>query len=63
MVLGGYRLPGADETLRDVPWFSLKLCPTTAAWAFERGRDQAFRVIATLELLTTLFCVRASGRP
>ena len=50
-----------DGTLTGVRWFSVVLTPENAAWAFTRGVDGASRVIASLELLTTLIAVVVFG--
>ena len=53
--IGGYEVhPGAD--LKSCRWFSYVLTPQLAPWAFIR-ENQAYRVIASLELFATLICV------
>lgn len=56
VVLGGY-VTRADGRLDLTPWFSETLDRISAPWVYERG--EPFRVIASLELLATLGCVRA----
>ena len=56
VVLGGYKTR-QDGRLDRTPWFSETLCRKTAPWVYEKG--DPFRVIASLELLATLGCVRA----
>jgi hypothetical protein len=59
VVVGGFEmLPGrGTENSR---WFSYRLTPDTAPWAFAR-KGQAFRVISSLELFASLLCVMIFG--
>ena len=59
--IGGYEAaPG--RALIDSPWFSEVISPEDAPWVFEHGEDQAFRKIATLELVASIACVRLFGK-
>ena len=60
VVIGGWELNGATDT-SDAQWFSEKVDRNNAPWIFEAG--EAYRSIATLELLATLFCLVAFGIP
>ena len=51
VAIGGWRCLGAKRT-EDAKWFSVRLNRRNAAWAFARG--EAFRTIASLELLGAL---------
>jgi hypothetical protein len=57
VVVGGFEvLPGTV----DLPgrWFSYRLTPACAPWAFAK-EGQAFRAIAAIELCASLICVLA----
>ena len=45
----------------DSPWYAEEASEEVAPWLYEKGEDEAFRYIATLELLGTLACVRLFG--
>ena len=51
VAIGGWRSVGVKRT-EDAPWFAVRLNRQNAPWAFERG--EAFRTIASLELLGAL---------
>ena len=51
VAIGGWRSIGAKRT-EDAPWFAVRLNRRNAPWAFARG--EAFRTIASLELLGAL---------
>jgi len=51
VAIGGWRVDGAGTT-KDAKWFALSLDRRNAPWAFSRG--EAFRTIASLELLGIL---------
>ena len=51
VAIGGWRCAGV-KTTREAPWFAVKLNRVNAPWAFSRG--EAFRTIASLELLGVL---------
>ena len=51
VAIGGWRVDGSKMT-KDAKWFALKLNRRNAPWAFSRG--EAFRTIASLELLGIL---------
>ena len=51
VAIGGWRCVGASST-KDAAWFAVKLDRRNAPWAFSRG--EAFRTIASLELLGVL---------
>ena len=51
VAIGGWRCVGAAGT-REAKWFAVKLNRRNAPWAFSRG--EAFRTIASLELLGVL---------
>jgi hypothetical protein len=51
VAIGGWRCRG-DGTTREAAWFAVKLNRRNAPWAFSRG--EAFRTIASLELLGVL---------
>lgn len=55
VVVGGFQLPD-DGNLKKARWFSYRLCPRIAPWAFCK-KGQAFRVISSLELFASLLCV------
>ena len=55
VAIGGWRCTGKDKRTQDAPWFAVKLDRRNAAWAFARG--EAFRTIASLELLGVLVSV------
>ena len=52
VVIGGYSCRG---TLKEVPWFSLRINASDAPWLFTAGHGS--RTIATSELLASLVCV------
>ena len=54
VAIGGWRCRGAKKT-SDAEWFSVRLNRRNAPWAFARG--EAFRTIASLELLGVLVSV------
>ena len=54
VAIGGWRVKGSG-TARDASWFAVKLNRRNAPWAFSRG--EAFRTIASLELLGVLVSV------
>ena len=54
VAIGGWRVAGAPST-REASWFAVKLNRRNAPWAFTRG--EAFRTIASLELLGVLVSV------
>ena len=54
VAIGGWRCKGSRRT-RDAEWFAVKLNRRNAPWAFARG--EAFRTIASLELLGILVSV------
>ena len=56
VVLGGFKTR-QDGRLDLTPWFSETLDRKSTPWVYERG--EPFRMIASLELLATLGCVRA----
>ena len=56
MVLGGFATR-RERDLSKSPWFAETLTKTSAPWVYERGEPN--RVITSLELLTTLGCMRA----
>ena len=56
VVLGGFKTR-EDGRLDLTPWFSETLDRKSTPWVYERG--EPFRMIASLELLATLGCVRA----
>ena len=45
----------------DSPWYAEEGGEEVAPWIYEKGKDQTFRYIATLELRGTLACVRLCG--
>ena len=51
VAIGGWRSHGSKRT-EDAPWFAVRLNRRNAPWAFARG--EAFRTIASLELLGAL---------
>ena len=51
VAIGGWRSGGTQRT-QDAAWFAVRLNRRNAAWAFARG--EAFRTIASLELLGAL---------
>ena len=51
VAIGGWRSLGASST-KEAAWFAVKLDRRNAPWAFARG--EAFRTIASLELLGAL---------
>ena len=51
--VGGWR---CDEQASDAAWFAFELDRTSAPWIFHAG--ESFRTIASLELFTTLLCVK-----
>jgi hypothetical protein len=51
VAIGGWRCLGVKRTA-DAPWFAVRLNRRNAPWAFARG--EAFRTIASLELLGAL---------
>ena len=51
VAIGGWRCKGCQPT-EDAAWFSVRLNRRNAPWAFARG--EAFRTIASLELLGIL---------
>ena len=55
VVAGFERVSSAADT-RTCRWFSYTLTPQNAAWAFIK-ENQAFRVIASLELYASLLCL------
>ena len=54
VAIGGWRCVGATNTMK-AKWFAVKLNRRNAPWAFARG--EAFRTIASLELLGVLVSV------
>ena len=54
VAIGGWRVSGKGSTF-DAPWFAVRLNRRNAPWAFSRG--EAFRTIASLELLGILVSV------
>ena len=54
VAIGGWRTSGGGKTA-DAPWFAVRLNRRNAPWAFARG--EAFRTIASLELLGILVSV------
>lgn len=53
--VGGFEVCGAAE-LKECRWFSYKLDPSNAPWAFVK-HGEAYRAIASLELYATILCV------
>ena len=51
VAIGGWRCLGVSKT-QDASWFAVRLNRRNAPWAFQRG--EAFRTIASLELLGAL---------
>ena len=51
MAIGGWRARGVKNT-KEASWFAVSLNKRTAPWAFQKG--EAFRTIASLELLGVL---------
>jgi hypothetical protein len=51
VAIGGWRCRGAAKT-KDTSWFAVSLTRQNAPWAFQKG--EAFRTIASLELLGVL---------
>lgn len=59
VVIGGYEvMPG--RPLTESRWFSIRLTPKVAPWAFSK-KGQAYRVISSLELFASLLCVMVFG--
>ena len=58
--IGGYEFK-EGRSLMDSPWYAEEVSEEVAPWLYEKGKDQTFRYIATLELLGTLACVRLFG--
>ena len=54
VAIGGWRITGDGKT-KAAPWFAVRLNRRNAPWAFARG--EAFRTIASLELLGILVSV------
>ena len=54
VAIGGW-IPAGDSAgnidKASSPWFSMRLCPESAPWAFSKGRPR--KVISALELLAT----------
>ena len=59
IALGGWSLE-AGPSPSSARWFSLRLSPTTAPWAFEK---ESFRYIASFELLATLIALMVFVEP
>ena len=58
--IGGWEfLPGRPK--EKSPWYAEEITPEMAPWLFRKGRDQAFRMIAALEMIATIACVRLFG--
>jgi hypothetical protein len=55
VIIGGYEVI-AGEDVSGSRWFSYRLDPVSAPWAFCK-QGQAFRTIAALELYATLMCI------
>eukprot|EP00973_Karenia_brevis_P039705 5481304-Karenia_brevis.AAC.1 len=53
VALGGFEV-GATGTLFDCRWYYLCVDQSLLPIVYSKGRDQAYRYIATLELLGTL---------
>ena len=58
VAIGGWLCRGISRT-RDAPWFAVRLNRRNAPWAFSRG--EAFRTIASLELLGALVSLMVLG--
>ena len=58
--IGGWQ---ASEELHLAKWFSTDLTTKTAPWAFRHGEQETFRSIASLELFTTLLCLKVLPPP
>ena len=58
VAIGGWLSRGVSRT-RDAPWFAVRLNRRNAPWAFSRG--EAFRTIASLELLGALVGLMVLG--
>ena len=58
--IGGYEWK-EGRPLLDSPWYAEVITKADAPWVFEHGEDQAFRKIATLELIASIACVRLFG--
>ena len=54
VAIGGWRVKGSGSA-SDASWFAVKFNRRNAPWAFTRG--EAFRTIASLELLGVLVSV------
>ena len=59
VVVGGFELLAGLST-KQSRWFSYRLDPLNAPWAFCR-KGQAYRVISSLELFATLLCIMVLG--
>ena len=56
VVIGGFEADMSCNDLKLCRWFSVRLTPANASWAFEK-HNEAYRAIASLELFGTLMCV------
>lgn len=56
VVVAGIEVIKEGDAAKDCRWFSYRLTRENAAWAYSK-EDEAYRVIAALELFATLLCV------
>eukprot|EP00973_Karenia_brevis_P006090 828566-Karenia_brevis.AAC.1 len=58
VAIGGWLVPESGNTL-EARWFFFEVTEQSLPVVFHKGKDQAFRFIATLELLGTLLGMQA----